>query len=57
MAATLGNIHRAKDAKPFTPEDFTPQIAKPPEPAVVAKKRQADALSRRLRAWFGAGKR
>ncbi len=28
VAATFANAHRAKDAKPFTPEDFMPFVEK-----------------------------
>lgn len=56
VASTLANIHRAKDAPPHAVEAFMPQIARPPEPKAVQKRRGADALSRRLRAAFGGGR-
>lgn len=31
MASTFANANRARDAKPFTPEDFMPFVDKPPK--------------------------
>lgn len=36
VASTIANVHRAKDAKPFSPADFMPVTYPPAAPEAVA---------------------
>jgi hypothetical protein len=57
VASTLANIHRPKDADPYAPADFMPQIVQPAEQVAASRKRRAAAsLSAKIRKAF-EGKR
>lgn len=55
VAAMLANVHRKKNQKPFTPEDFMPKSLQP-EPHEMSGAQRADILRHNFEAYREAQK-